>query len=239
MTRRAWIAVVAWTAAAALAIPLAFTGCGSSADATLPAAAGQGGHSGHAGHSASTASPTGALRGPEHTPGMVMPDGSTMTADSAPSPTPSPSAAEPSLTSRMVCAGDVVAAVKQLGGLSSNPVTTSTWKNSLFTCTYRLPEGDLVLSVKESADPQAARAYFDGLQAGAPSPTSLEGLRGLGLPSFETQAGTVAFVKDAMTLLVDATRMPPLVGPQGTARTSFAFAVAGNVLACWKEHAAT
>lgn len=49
MNRRTWIAVSAWTAAAALAVPVIFTGCGSATSGagavpTLPATAAHGGH---------------------------------------------------------------------------------------------------------------------------------------------------------------------------------------------------
>ena len=126
--------------------------------------------------------------------------------------------------------------VRQLAGLTADPQTSTTWASSLFTCTYALPEGHLVLSVKESTDPATARAYFDGLQAAAPKSVVLQGFDGLGLPAFTSPAGTAAFVRDSMTLLVDASGLPATVGPQKTERTSFAYAVATNVLACWKEH---
>lgn len=182
--------------------------------------------------------------GSQHTPGMVMPDGSTMgptspagAASQAPSTTTtSPADAGPPPTALMVCKGDVKDAVKQLSGLSADPQTTATWTDKLYTCTYTLPEGVLVLSVKQSANADAAQAYFAGLEAGAAGASKLEGLNGLGLPSYKTASGTAAFVKDDMTLLVDATKMPAMVGPEKTERSSYAFTVASNVLVCWKEH---
>ena len=49
---------------------------------------------------------------------------------------------------------------------------------------------------------------------------SIVGLPGLGLPGYQTAGGMVIFLKDAMTLQVDATALPEQVGPNLVSRTT-------------------
>jgi len=58
-------------------------------------------------------------------------------------------------------------------------------------------------------------------------------MAGLGLRAYEKANGTVVFLKDNMTLQVDATALPRLVGAQNTSRVDFAYTVATDILACW------
>ncbi len=61
----------------------------------------------------------------------------------------------------MVCSDDIKAKVKQVLKLPGQPVTTSAFANQIYTCTYHLPVGLLVLSVQHSAAKVAANAYYD------------------------------------------------------------------------------
>jgi hypothetical protein len=96
-----------------------------------------------------------------------------------------------------------------------------------------LPTGPLVLSVKDSADVAAARGYLDRRRRGMGRTQPLTGLAGLGLPAYENTTGSVVFLKDNMTLQVDAAALPVRVGPQSTSRTDLAYTIATDVLACW------
>jgi hypothetical protein len=57
----------------------------------------------------------------------------------------------------------------------------------------------------------------------------------LGLPAFETTAGSAVFVKDSFVLTVDATALKTNLGPHNVSRSAFAYEVATAVLACWSE----
>ena len=162
-------------------------------------------------------------------PGQTMAPGETM----APSPAAQQKAPEEAL---MVCGPEIQESIKTILRLPSNPPGASTWKDQLFECTYVLAAGKLVLRVKESADGAAARTYFDSRRAAAKNTSTLTGIAALGLPAYQTSAGVASFVKDSMTLEVDATGLTPTVGPEGTTRGQFAYTIATNVLACWKEH---
>ena len=141
----------------------------------------------------------------------------------------------PSASARMVCGEETRSNIVRILALPSPPRTTDAWADKLYTCTYALPAGTLVLSVKETADPAAAHGHFDGLQRSTDSARPIEGMANLGLPAFETPAGAVSFVKDSFVLTVDATALPATLGPHSVSRSAFAYEVATAVLACWSE----
>lgn len=145
------------------------------------------------------------------------------------------SGGRPPPTASMVCGPEIQGSLQTLLALPGRPTGTSTWVDGLFTCTYALPQGQLVLSVQQSADPAAAKAHFAALRSHTPTSTALTGLSSLGLPAFQSASGIVSFVKDNLTLEVDATGLTATVGPQRTPRGDFAYTLATDVLACWQE----
>jgi hypothetical protein len=161
------------------------------------------------------------------TSGMVMPDGSTMGA-TAPSTTAAGSSG-PSAAAQMICSADIRSTITTVLKLSVAPIATANWANHVYTCTYRLPMGDLVLSVTESTTAASANTYIEGVrqQIGA------KPLIGLTPVAYGTADGTVVLVKDSDTLRVDASRLPAQFGDQGQKRTDFAYEVASDVLGCW------
>lgn len=148
---------------------------------------------------------------------------------------PATEAAGPSEASKMICARETKEDISSVLALQQPPQTVDTWANSAYTCTYALAGGPLVISVKESPDPAAARKYFDALQ-GKLQAAPIQGLANLGFPAAQTADGSVLFLKDSSTLHVDASGLPAAVGPQDVTRTDFAYQVATTILACWKEH---
>ncbi|WP_125610715.1 hypothetical protein [Specibacter cremeus] len=162
-------------------------------------------------------------------PGQTMAPGDTMPGMGAATPSP----AQPSDAARMICANETILNIKKILGLAATPVPDSAWNDQLYTCTYRLPYGSLVLSVKQSAGDALARSYFERLRAAATTGQAIEGMANLGLPAFKTGT-SVSFVKDNMTLLVDAGHLPASVGPHEVSRSALAYEVATAVLACWQ-----
>lgn len=79
----------------------------------------------------------------------------------------------------------------------------------------------------------APDSYFNALRERGGRPQPLTGLAGLGLPAYENTTGEVVFLKDNMTLQVNATALPGRVGPQDTTRSDLAYTVTTDVLACW------
>ncbi|MCB5283930.1 hypothetical protein QK292_16145 [Arthrobacter sp. AL08] len=151
--------------------------------------------------------------------------------------TDAPAAAEgPPEAAQMVCGKETQDNISSSLALSAAPHSVSSWADKLFTCTYHLAEGSFVISVKESADPAAARQYFDALQSEAGDAAPIQGLANLGFPAYETPRGSVVFLKDNMTLSVDATDLPGAVGPNSVTPAAFAYQIATTILACWTEH---
>lgn len=142
----------------------------------------------------------------------------------------------PSAAARMICTGQVVEDVTRVMGLERAVEPESSWTKPMFTCTFGLPAGPLVLSVHDAADPTTGEAHFRTLRASRADATPINGVYSLGLPAYETADGTVAFVKDGRTLEVDATALRGLPASQELTRTEIAYAVAASVLACWTEH---
>lgn len=165
--------------------------------------------------------------GASMTPGMVMPDGSTMGATTGARTSAS---SAPSAAARMICSTEIRKDIGTVLALKSVPSATSNWSGHVYTCTYQLPMGTFVLSVKESADPRSAKAYADALRTRLGRTHSLAGLTNL---AFATSTGTVALVKDNDTLQVDATRLPAEFGGQQQKRTDFAYEIASDILGCW------
>jgi hypothetical protein len=155
-------------------------------------------------------------------PGMVMPDGSVMGA--------APGAATPPAQAVMVCGDEVRGDITKVLALPSAPATAATWTDQLYTCTYQLPVGPLVLSVKQSANAAAAHDYYTASRKRIGSTVDTAGL---GTYAFRTTSGVVGLVKDNFTLTVDATGLPVQFGSQGQKRTDLAYEVASVVLGCW------
>jgi hypothetical protein len=199
-----------WRGTVAVACALLLAGCASShADPTDPS--------------------TSAAAKARHqmTPGMVMPDGSTMGAPTA-TAARTASAAAPSRAARMICSdevrGDLADVLK-----ATTPPPTSRWAAPVFTCTYRLQVGTLVLSVRESADHAKATA-FAGTERRRLSARPVAGLTDT---AFQTRTGIVVLTKDNDTLLVDASRLPAQFGAEQQKRDAFAYEVASVILGCW------
>ena len=133
----------------------------------------------------------------------------------------------------MVCTGQVADGLTQILRLDARPHTVTDWADPVYTCTYHLPMGALVLRVNVSDSDQAAQAFFADRRAEQPQ---AETLSGLGEQAFRAGDGNVTVVKDDLTLTVDATALPETFGDNGQRRSAFAFEVASQVMGCWTEH---
>lgn len=147
---------------------------------------------------------------------------------------PVAAAGGPSSAALMVCGEETRANIVRILALSSVPGTSASWADKLYTCTYTLPGGALVLSVKEAKGLDDAHAYFQELQRSTVGAAPIEGLANLGFPAFQTPSAAV-FVKDSFVLTVDASALPEALGPHQVSRAAFAYQVATTVLACWSE----
>jgi hypothetical protein len=195
-------------------------GCGGTAIDSQPAPSGPASASGEASSSRSSKAP-----------GMDMAAGESMSDMAGPGGSGSGS---PSADSRLVCGPEIRRNIGHLLALRPAPQGRAAWRDHVYTCSYPLPVGPLVLAVTESADVPAAHLAFRDLRQGLQPTQPLRGLAGLGLPAFETRTGTAVFLKDNMVLRVDATRLM-LSGGASTSRSDVAYEVATDVMGCWAE----
>lgn len=207
--------------AAALAAALGLAACGGSSTAAAPVTASPSTTTAGTTSPTATAGPTGSAATPSRT-------GSATTTTSA--------AAQPSPTAAMVCGSEIRDDLVTALQLSAAPSTTSTYVDRLFTCTYHLAQGPLVLSVMDTTDVPSATRYYDALRRELGNPRPLSGVASLGLPSVQTTSGVVVFLKDDKTLEVDASALPATVGPNHQTRADLAYQMATDVIGCWREH---
>ncbi|MEW1808728.1 hypothetical protein [Pseudarthrobacter sp. NPDC080039] len=213
---RAFNARMAWLGAAGVSAAL-LAGCAAGPDSgAMPAA-----------------TDPGALRSVSGTAPATADGGSSASPSSA-DVTAATAADSPSPAAKMICGDETRSSIARILALPSPPPTTDAWADSLYTCTYALPPGSFVLSVKETPDPAGARAHFEALQQKTASARPIEGMANLGFQAFQTPAAVV-FVKDNFVLTVDATRLPATLGPHDVTSGAFAYQVATTVLACWSE----
>lgn len=144
-----------------------------------------------------------------------------------------PGTGAPSAAAAMIRGPEVRRAVTAVLGLASAPTMTSVWSDRLFTCTYHLPTGRLVLSVMEPSDTAAADDYFAALRRRSGFTHSLTYARGHGNPGFESSGGAVVILTHGKVLRVDATAMPQVSGPNMIARADLAYRIAAGVLGRW------
>jgi hypothetical protein len=111
----------------------------------------------------------------------------------------------------------------------------ATWVDHVYTCTYQLPTGPLLLEVTESPDVRVAHRAFTTLRQTLGPTRALNALAGLGLPAYETRHGTAVFLKDDTMLRVDATKLSVGTGRQSPSPADVAYQVATDVAGCWAE----
>lgn len=142
-------------------------------------------------------------------------------------------AGRPSAVAKMVCEDETKQKVAAMLGAARTPVTTTSYVRHRYTCTYRLSEGPLVLSVDDVTGLPAAQVALREARTRVGATRPITGLASLGLPGYESAAGAVVFRKDDKVLVVDARALPAAVGSHHLSRADVAYQVATDVLACW------
>jgi hypothetical protein len=139
-------------------------------------------------------------------------------------------AAGPPASALMVCNDDIRSKVQQALDLPSEPRTSATWADSVYTCRYDLPMGPMTLAVRvlPGGAQAAARLAADQKTAAGAEP-----LAGLGERAWGTPVGNAEVLKDNQILVVDTTGLPAVFGASQQKRTDFAYEVASDVLGCW------
>jgi hypothetical protein len=146
---------------------------------------------------------------------------------------PTPAGALPSAISLEVCAHEAQTDMAAALGESAK-VSTPTWTDHRYACTYGYPNanpaGSFEVSVKELSSWNQTYAYYDSLAA---SLGKVRDLDSLGQAGFQTTNGSVVVRKDWKVLLVDDTGLPPQFGVPPTSAASVSVTVADVILGCW------
>jgi hypothetical protein len=143
---------------------------------------------------------------------------------------PLPAGKYPSEISKEVCHAEAQHDIFEALGLKPVRISTPTWVNHLYSCTYEYPNGSFTLSVKELSSWSQTIGYFRGLgqQSGI-----ARSLGNLGQGAFSETDGSVVVRKDWKVLTVDITGLPDQFGAPPTKSSDIAVTVADVILGCW------
>jgi hypothetical protein len=136
----------------------------------------------------------------------------------------------PPSAARMVCSDEIRTQVAGALGLDGPPTPQDGWADHVYTCTYAVPMGTLVLAVTVAPSDGAAGTELDALRTrrGAADPE-----QGFGRRAYSAPAGVLVAVKDNLVLEIDATALPDDLGPGHQRRIDVVRLLAAGVFACW------
>ncbi|MFI5047203.1 MAG: hypothetical protein ACHQIG_09070 [Acidimicrobiia bacterium] len=132
---------------------------------------------------------------------------------------------------RMVCAAEAKRDIAGVLAIEPDTISTPTWADHVYSCTYQYPTGSFTVSVAALASRATTTSYFRALG------TRLDRLPdavGLGDGAFATPDGSVVVRKDNDVLEVDVSKMPPSFGKLALSPGDVASTVAVTILGCWK-----
>lgn len=129
----------------------------------------------------------------------------------------------------MVCAAKAQTEIAETLGLRAY-VSTPTWVDHAYSCQYRYPDGDFVLTVKELSSWPQTLAFFNAVGQQQGRGTSVPNL---GQGAFQTDSGWAVVRKDWKVLTIDSSGLPAQFGKPPTSRADVAVTVADLILACW------
>jgi len=143
---------------------------------------------------------------------------------------PEPAGVNPSESAKMICGSAVKTDLQGVLGVDPTAVTTPTWADHVYSCTYQYPDGAFTLSVKELSSARETSDYFDqlGAQLGRKRPVIA-----VGEDTFMTSNGSLVARKDWKVLLVDVSGLPDQFAKPPTERADVAAEIGTTVMGCW------
>jgi hypothetical protein len=152
------------------------------------------------------------------------------TAASSSTTTWEPAGPNPSLSAKMICEKEAQDDIGASLGVKASSVTTPTWVDHVYSCTYVYPNARITLSVKEMSTTPETTAYFD---AQAKVLGQRPGRVAIGQGAFQTTVGDVVVRKDWKVLTVDISKVPASFGQPPETAASVALSIAATILGCW------
>jgi hypothetical protein len=129
----------------------------------------------------------------------------------------------------MICSTEAQTDIAASLGVKAT-VSTPTWVDHVYSCTYTYPAGVMTLSVKELETKAQTTATYNAF-ATELGKTSTAVSFGDG--AFVTTNGSVVVRKDFKVLDVDISKLPQSVGQPPQDRATAALSVAATVMGCW------
>jgi hypothetical protein len=144
-----------------------------------------------------------------------------------------PAGANPSISAKMICQTEVRGELTDTLGVAATKVTTPTWSDHIYSCTYVYPKGSFVLSVKELVDANSTTDYFNAQKQKL---GVKDNLFGLGQGAFVAKNDDVVVRKDYKVLVVDVKNVPKASGAfvPAMTRSDAATNVASVIMSCWE-----
>ncbi|HEY1739460.1 MAG TPA: hypothetical protein VGI86_12150 [Acidimicrobiia bacterium] len=136
---------------------------------------------------------------------------------------------DPSVSSKMVCGTDGQAVIAAALNETPTKVTTPTWANDLYSCTYVYKAGTMGIAVKELTTRAATTAYFNSLKQQYGMKESFQLAQG----AFVSPHSIVVVRKDYKVLTVDPTKLPSKFGQPPTTLDNVAVQSAVALMGCW------
>jgi hypothetical protein len=141
-----------------------------------------------------------------------------------------PAGVNPSASAKMICAAEAQEDIGASLGVKVLSVSTPTWADHVYSCTYKFADATIGLSVKEMSTTPETTAYFD---AQATALGKRPGRVAIGQGAFQTTNGSVVVRKDWKVLTVDISKVPASFGQPPESAASAALSVAVAILGCW------
>jgi hypothetical protein len=137
----------------------------------------------------------------------------------------------PSVSAKMVCEKEASDEIADAIQVRQTRITTPTWVDHLYSCTYVYPHGQIGLSVKELSSTAATTAYFNSLAA---KYGKRQTINGLAQGAFIANNDDVVVRKDYKVLLVNVQGISQNFEP-AMPRVEVAENVAATIMSCWTD----
>jgi hypothetical protein len=141
-----------------------------------------------------------------------------------------PAGPNPSISAKMICEKEAQNDIGGSLGVKATSVTTPTWVDHVYSCTYVYPNARITLSVKEMSTTPETTLYF---KTQAKVLGQRPGRVAIGQGAFQTTVGDVVVRKDWKVLTVDVSKVPASFGQPPETAASVALSVAATILGCW------
>jgi hypothetical protein len=135
----------------------------------------------------------------------------------------------PSASSKMICSTEAQRDIAASIGVKAK-VSTPTWVNDVYTCSYSYTGGVITLSVKEDVNAADTTKTYNAYAAKLGRRPDVVSF---GQGAYITTNGSVIVRKDFKVLDIDVAKLPLKFGTPAQDRSDIALSIAATVMSCW------